>query len=373
MALLYKDTLPAPPHGRRSWVRPVGLVPWHSAICQQGAHTDYVQLAGGEMGFAFVDIAQKDKGDVIVQRLSVEQWQTHSADPKIAQACLDNLTKPRADMAGLSMGQTHIMGIVNATPDSFSDGGLHFKPEDGIDAARLMAQQGATILDVGGESTRPGAEAVARDEEIRRITPIIEALSREGHIVSADTRHTQVMAKAAQSGAPIINDVGGFRDEGAAELISSLIEKDKATGFAIAMHMQGTPETMQQNPHYDFAPIDIYDWLEERILVLEQAGVPRSHIAIDPGFGFGKTPTHNLELIQWTSLFHGLGVPILIGVSRKSSIAKLSKNEPATARLGGSLALTLQAITQGAQIIRTHDVEQTAQAITIHQQMLRAG
>lgn len=373
MALLYKDTLPAPPHGRRSWVRPIGLVPWRSAVCQQGENKDYVQLAGGEMGFAFVDIAQKEAGDVIVQRLSIAQWQSQAAEPEIAQAYLENLTKPRPDIAGLSMGQTHIMGIVNATPDSFSDGGLHFNAQDGIDAARAMAQQGATILDVGGESTRPGAEAVARDEEIRRITPIIEALTSEGYIVSADTRHTEVMAKAAQSGAPIINDVGGFRDAGAPELLSSVIEKDDTKGFAIAMHMQGTPETMQQNPQYDFAPTDVYDWLEERILVLEQAGVPRSHIAVDPGFGFGKTPNHNLEIIQWTSLFHGLGVPVLIGVSRKSSIAKLSKDEPAHARLGGSLALTLHAITQGAQIIRTHDVEQTAQAITIHQQLLRAG
>ena len=373
MALTYHKALPAPPHGRRSWVRPAQLVPWDGAICQQGANLDYVRLAGGPMAFAFVDIAQKEGSDVIVQRLSLRQWQDQAVDKSAAKACLENLTKPRPDMAGLSMGQVQIMGIVNATPDSFSDGGLHFKAQDGIDAAVKMASEGASILDVGGESTRPGAEAVAREEEIRRITPIIAALTSEGHIVSADTRHTEVMAKASQSGAQIINDVGGFRDVGAPELAASVVAQDNTQGFCIAMHMQGTPETMQQNPQYDFAPIDVYDWLEERILVLEQAGVPRSHIAIDPGFGFGKTPAHNLEIIQWTSLFHGLGVPILIGVSRKSSIAKLSKDEPATERLGGSLALTLQAITQGAQIIRTHDVAQTAQAITIHQQLLTSS
>ena len=180
------------------------------------------------------------------------------------------------------------------------------------------------------------------------------------------------MSQAASAGAPIINDVGGFRDDGAEALMGQLSQQTKG-GYAIAMHMQGTPETMQQNPHYDFAPLDVYDWLEARIDALRTAGVPRSHIAIDPGFGFGKTPQHNLELINWTSLFHGLGVPILIGVSRKSSIAKLSKDEPASERLGGSLALTLPAIANGAQIIRTHDVAQTAQAITIYQKTLAAS
>lgn len=325
------------------------------------------------MAFRDVDVVQKDGDEVVISSMSVAQWQERAADSQEAKALLDRLTQPRPDLAGLSMAEPQIMGIVNATPDSFSDGGLHFDAQDGIAGALRMAEEGATILDVGGESTRPGAAPVPQDEEIARITPIISALHAAGHVVSADTRHTQVMHHAAKAGAPIINDVGGFRDDGAPELLAGLSSADPQTGFAIAMHMQGTPETMQKNPSYDFAPLDVYDWLEERIQALQAANVPLSHIAIDPGFGFGKSPLHNLELINWTSLFHGLGVPILIGVSRKSSIAKLSKDEPADQRLGGSLALTMRAIEQGAQIIRTHDVAQTAQAISLFRQTIAAG
>ena len=367
MSLLYQDTLPAPPHGRRSWIRPVNLVAVGSVACDHRYH----RLAGGWMGFCEVDVIQAQGAGFIASRMSVEGWQKSASDKDQAAAYLEQLTKPRPDFAGLTMAEPQIMGIVNATPDSFSDGGLHFAAKDGIAAAIKMADEGATILDIGGESTRPGAQAVSHDEEIRRIVPIIKELHEMGLITSADTRHTIVMEEALAAGAPIINDVGGFRDEGAPDLLGRLASDQ--VGFAIAMHMQGTPETMQKNPHYRFAPIDVYDWLEERIKALEAAGVPRSHIAIDPGFGFGKTPQHNLELIGWTSLFHGLGVPILIGVSRKSSIAKLSKDEPADQRLGGSLALTLPAIDQGAQMIRTHDVAQTAQAISIHLQLRKAG
>lgn len=371
MRLTYLDKMATPPVGRRRYVRPVNLVPWDSAICRDNAET-YWRLAGGWMGFSHVDVIHKTDDEIIAQRVTVQEWQERADDKNEAAQWLAKLTAPRADFATLSLAEPQIMGIVNATPDSFSDGGVNFAAQDGISNALAMAEQGARILDVGGESTRPGAEPVGRAEEIRRITPIIEALSQAGHIVSADTRHSAVMAQAAIAGAPIINDVGGFRDEGAPELMAQLASTSTG-GYAIAMHMQGTPETMQQNPHYDFAPLDVYDWLEERVACLLRAGVPVSHIAIDPGFGFGKTPTHNLEIINWTSLFHGLGVPILIGVSRKSSIAKLSNDEPAGERLGGSLALTLRAIEQGAQIIRTHDVAQTRQAIAINRQTLAAG
>jgi len=371
MRLTYLDKMATPPVGRRCYVRPVYLTPWDSAMCRDGAEP-LMRLAGGWMGFSFVDVIYKTDDEIVAQRLSIHEWQERADDKQAAGQLLANLTAPRPDFATLSMAEPQIMGIVNATPDSFSDGGVNFAAKDGIANALEMAAQGASILDVGGESTRPGAEPVGRAEEIRRITPSLEALSRAGHIVSADTRHTDVMAQAAMAGAPIINDVGGFRDEGAPELMGRLATSS-AGGYAIAMHMQGTPETMQKNPHYDFAPLDVYDWLEERIACLQSAGVPLSHIAIDPGFGFGKTAQHNLEIINWTSLFHGLGVPILIGVSRKSSIAKLSKDEPAHERLGGSLALTLRSIEQGAQIIRTHDVAQTGQAIAIYRQTLGAG
>ena len=372
MRLKYLDKTATPPVGRRCYVRPVSLVPWDSAICRDSSDTPFQRLAGGWMGFREVDVIHRTDDEIVAQRLTIDEWQARADTPQDAAAYLAKLTAPRPDFASLSMAEPQIMGIVNATPDSFSDGGVNFAAKDGIANALEMAAQGASILDVGGESTRPGAEPVGRNEEVRRIAPIIEALSQDGHIVSADTRHTKVMGQAAKAGAQIINDVGGFRDEGAADLMGQLARAGTG-GYAIAMHMQGTPETMQQNPHYDFAPLDVYDWLEERIASLQNAGVPLGHIAIDPGFGFGKTPQHNLEIINWTSLFHGLGVPILIGVSRKSSIAKLSKGEPADQRLGGSLALSLRSIEQGAQMIRTHDVAQTGQAIAIYRQMLSAG
>ena len=373
MTLTYVKTLPAPPDGRRRYIRPVGLVAWE-CIARHSQAQAYYRLANGWMGFSHVDVVQRGNtpADILVKRMAVDDWLSEAADKQEAEAQLARLCAPRDDFATLSMAQPQIMGIVNATPDSFSDGGVNFAAEDGIANGLKMAEEGASILDIGGESTRPGAAAVARDEEIRRITPIIEALTAKGHIVSADTRHTAVMAAAAKAGAPIINDVAGFRDDGAAALLASLSQEQKG-GFGIAMHMQGTPETMQQNPTYDFAPLDVYDWLEERIAALEAAGVARSHIAIDPGFGFGKTPAHNLEIINWTALYHGLGVPLLIGVSRKSSIAKLSRDEPATERLGGSVALTLRAIEAGAQIIRTHDVAQTGQAISLYLQSLQNG
>lgn len=374
MALHYTNNMPTPPDGRRLYIRPVNLVARDSAICQSAATGAYHALAGGWMAFRAVDVIMRGNvpDEIHVKRCAVDEWLAEAPDKDHAAQMLQALTSPRPDFAGLSMAEPQVMGIVNATPDSFSDGGVNFAAEDGIKNALKMVEEGASILDVGGESTRPGAEAVARDEEIRRITPIIEALSKAGHVVSADTRHTSVMAAAADAGAPIINDVGGFRDAGAEALIGTLSGGDEG-GYAIAMHMQGTPETMQKNPHYDFAPLDVYDWLAARIEALRDAGTPLSHIAIDPGFGFGKTPLHNLEIINWTALFHGLGVPILIGVSRKSSIAKLSKDEPADERLGGSLALALRSIECGAQIIRTHDVAQTAQAMTLQQKTLAAG
>ena len=362
MSIAYVQTLPAAPHDGACWIRPVNLIAWDDPACSSG----YYQLAGGWMAFADVDVIQPDGKGYCACRMSVADWLSQAADKAVAQAYLDRLTKPRPDFAGLSLSEPHIMAIVNVTPDSFSDGGAHFASDDAIAGAKAMAEEGASILDIGGESTRPGAEPVSQQEEMRRILPVIAALSQEGHIVSADTRHTAVMGEALKAGAPIINDVGGFRDYGAPEMMAAGYQMDAGKGFAIIMHMQGTPETMQQNPSYDFAPLDIYIWLEERIKIMQEAGLPLSHIAVDFGFGFGKTPEHNLQIIEWTSLFHGLGVPLLVGVSRKSTIAKLSNGEPADERLGGSLALTMKALHGGAQFYRVHDVSQSKQAISLY-------
>ena len=229
-----------------------------------------------------------------------------------------------------------------------------------------MSQAGASIIDIGGESTRPGAEAISRNQELARVLPPITGLSRQNIKISVDTRHAEVMTRACAAGATIINDVEALRRDGA-------VGAAAASGVpVIIMHMQGQPETMQDAPHYDFAPVDVYQFLEERIKVLMVAGIAKSHIAIDPGFGFGKTVAHNLQILKWLSLFHGLGVPILFGASRKSTIAKLSKGEPAEQRLAGSLALAMAAYRQGAQMLRVHDVAQTAQALAVEQALLLA-
>ena len=222
-----------------------------------------------------------------------------------------------------------------------------------------MAAAGASLIDIGGESTRPGAEPVSRNQELARILPPITTLARADMLISVDTRHAAVMTRATGAGAAIINDVQALQGEDAMKAAA-------ASGVPVVMmHMKGTPETMQQDPVYDFAPVEIYEFLKQRVAAAIAAGIPASSIAIDPGFGFGKTVTHNLQLVNWLSLFHGLGVVVLFGASRKSSIAKISAGEPAEARLAGSLALAAAAWRQGAQIIRVHDVAETAQALAV--------
>jgi dihydropteroate synthase len=256
------------------------------------------------------------------------------------------------------------MGIVNATPDSFSDGGDHFDPAAAIAHAEAMIRAGAGIVDIGGESTRPGSEPVAVDEEIRRVLPVIAGIrtiaEAVGVTISIDTRNASTMQAALDAGAAMINDVSALTHDPDALAVAA-----KATGPVVLMHMQGEPQTMQLAPTYDDVVLDVYDALEARIAAAEAAGIDRSRVVADPGIGFGKTAEHNLALLSQFSLLHGLGVPLLVGVSRKSFLAKLSAGEPAGQRLGGSLAAALAAIGQGAQIVRVHDVPETLQALRI--------
>ena len=344
----------APPFAIPTWIRPIPV--------PAGAHT----LAGGWATFDLVDIVQRDAAGYSVSRTTPENMLAAAGDRNLAVSALDRLTAVRPDWAGLSPGQPVIMGILNVTPDSFSDGGRHDAPARAVAAGRAMIEAGAGIIDIGGESTRPGAEPVTRNQELARVLPPLAGLKGAGAMLSIDTRHAEVMTRATAAGAGIINDVNGLRGEG-------VLHAASASGAAVAiMHMQGTPETMQQDPYYGFAPVEIYTFLEERIAAAIGAGIPRARIAIDPGFGFGKSPAHNMSLIAWSAMFHGLGVPILIGVSRKSSIAILSAGEPADRRLAGSLGLAMAAVAQGCQILRVHDVAETRQALAI-QMALMAG
>ncbi|RMH21557.1 MAG: dihydropteroate synthase [Gammaproteobacteria bacterium] len=255
------------------------------------------------------------------------------------------------------------MGILNVTPDSFSDGGDFFSIGDAIDRALFMVQEGATIIDIGGESSRPGADPVPTDIEIKRIIPVIYTLKKENIPVklSIDTCKPEVMRRAVDAGVDIINDIMAMRAEGALEIAAS-------SGVTVSlMHMQGRPRTMQQNPHYDDVISDVKHFLEERVHACIEAGISYEKIILDPGFGFGKTLEHNVELFKNLDMFQSLGFPILVGVSRKSMIGTILNNAPVSMRLYGSLALAVLAAQKGAAIIRVHDVKATQEVLRVLQ------
>ena len=255
-----------------------------------------------------------------------------------------------------------VMGIVNVTPDSFSDGGRFLDPAAAIAQGRALREAGADILDIGGESTRPGAAPVSAEEEGARILPVVEALAGDGAVVSVDTRHARTIEAAAKAGAALINDVWALAGDPAGDALAAAA----ATGLPVVlMHMQGTPATMQADPRYDDVVLDVYDWLAARRDAAAAAGIPADRIIVDPGIGFGKTLQHNLALLDQLAVFHSLGAPILVGASRKSFIAKAGRGEPADSRLAGSLAAGLAAVDRGAQILRVHDVAETVQALAV--------
>ena len=346
--IVYEAVPKAPPFSQLTWLRPV--------ITPSGGQS----LAGGRANFDLIDVVMKSPTDgYVVTRMSCDKLLASANDRNLASAALDRVVSARPDFAGLQMDRIHLMGVLNVTPDSFSDGGVNLSPARAIQTGKAMSAHGASIIDIGGESTRPGAAPVTRNQELARILPSITGLVRDKIRVSVDTRHAAVMTRATAAGASIINDVNGLQGDGAMAAAA-------ASGASVViMHMQGTPETMQRSPDYDFAPIDIYEFLNKRVNAAIDAGISASAIAVDPGFGFGKSVRHNLQIVNWLSLFQGLGVAVLFGASRKSTIAKLSTGEPAKDRLPGSLTLAAAAWRQGVHIIRVHDVAETAQALRI--------
>jgi dihydropteroate synthase len=266
----------------------------------------------------------------------------------------------------MGMERPRIMGILNLTPDSFSDGGLFDDPELALDRAEALIAAGAEILDIGGESTRPGAQEVPEDEEIERTAPVIAALRDMGFDapVSIDTRKALVADAAVEAGADMFNDVSAL------EFDPEMAELAAITGLPIClMHAQGLPETMQDDPDYADVLLDVYDYLEERVALAEAQGIARDKIVVDPGIGFGKTLGHNLALLAGLSLFHGLGCAVLLGVSRKRFIGEIGQAPEAQARAPGTLAVTLAALGQGVQIHRVHDVADIAQGMRLWQAM----
>jgi dihydropteroate synthase len=251
-----------------------------------------------------------------------------------------------------------ILGIVNVTSDSFSDGGRFLDASRAIAHGMQLREDGADLVDVGGESTRPGAEPVPAAEELRRVMPVIEALVHAGIAVSVDTLKPEVMRAAIGAGCQVVNDVNAFRAPGAIEAVAG-----SAVGL-IAMHMQGTPGTMQEAPRYDDVVAEVGAFLRERARALEEAGIARERIALDPGFGFGKAPEHNLALFRGLPALVSLGYPLLIGVSRKKMIGDITGRGRGE-RLAGSVAAALLAVQNGASLVRVHDVKETVDAIRV--------
>jgi dihydropteroate synthase len=293
----------------------------------------------------------------------VVEW-AEGEDPLLARHVADTIHRMgarRRPWAGLDMDRPHIMGIVNATPDSFSDGGEAFGTDSAVARGLAHAEAGATIIDVGGESTRPGADPVSPDEEMGRVLPVVRALAERGLCVSIDTRHAAVMGAAVEAGARIINDVTALLGDP-----DSLSVAAKSGADLCLMHMQGDdPRTMQAAPDYACAPLDVFDHLADRVMACRAAGIAAERLCLDPGIGFGKTPEHNAQILGSAALLHGLGLPLLLGVSRKSFVARLSRGEAAQERLPGTLAANLAGLDAGYQVLRVHDVAETAQALAI--------
>ncbi len=272
------------------------------------------------------------------------------------------LSAPRADFLGMSLDRPRIMGVLNVTPDSFSDGGRFLARADAVARAQALIEAGADILDIGGESTRPGAEPVPVAEEIGRVVPVIEALREEGITapISVDTRNAATARAAITAGADLFNDVSALEHDPAS------LELAAGTGTAVClMHAKGDPRTMQDAPEYGDVLAEVFDYLATRIEACVAGGVPRSRILVDPGIGFGKSVSHNLALIDGLAAFHDLGCAILLGVSRKRFIGALGGAPNPVDRMPGSLAAALQGLRRGAQVLRVHDVAETRQAVAL--------
>jgi dihydropteroate synthase len=343
----------------RLYVRPIGFL--FGAVAERAVAQELaLPLAGGPVAFSAIELIEGVPGNAERRIVASSALAKESARDAYLATLLSRVTAKRPPFAGLALDKPLLMGIVNVTPDSFSDGGLYDTTEEAIEHAAELAQAGAAIVDIGGESTRPGSEGVEEQDELSRVMPVLEGLRGFSAVISIDTRKAEVARGAATAGAKIFNDVSALTfDAGSVAVAAS-------TGMSVVlMHAQGEPKTMQDNPTYADVVLEVYDYLERRIEALEAAGIPRARIAADPGLGFGKTLAHNLALVAHVSLFHGLGVPLLIGASRKRFIKGIAGGELPPSREPGSQAVAIAAAAQGAQFFRVHDVAATRQALDV--------
>ena len=342
----------------RTLLRPTGFV--DSPFGHDGK---VARLAGGMSWFAAVELLRvEDHERISTDLVPVEAIEERFDEDMAAQwKALTSQRQPlQLGERTIRLDQPQVMGIVNATPDSFSDGGQFADAAAAAEAGAQRSAEGAAIIDIGGESTRPGARLVWEGDEIERVVPVIRQLAGGGAAVSVDTRKADVMTAAIEAGARMVNDVSALTYDGRSAGVIAV------SGVPVVlMHHNGRPETMQDDPRYADVLVEVYEWLEERIAAAEAAGIKRERILIDPGFGFGKKVGHNLELMNGLALFHSLGCPLVIGASRKRTVGALSGEAPPDRRLGGSIAFALKAVEQGVQIVRVHDVPETAQALRI--------
>jgi dihydropteroate synthase len=335
------------------YLRPLGLVygpdARHAIEARRGG-----ALGGSDfIAFTHAELIAREARGISRRVVSYEEAGRH-------RELLDPIERKRSRFAGIAMGRPKLMGIVNVTPDSFSDGGLLAGPAEAIAHGLALAGEGADILDIGGESTRPGSDAVSVALESERVLPVIAALAGEGHCVSVDTRKAPVMTAAVKAGARIINDVSALTYDPASPATVADLERP-----VVLMHAKGDPKTMQDNPVYDDVTLDVFDMRAERIAQCEAAGIPRERIAVDPGIGFGKTFRHNLALLSQLAIFQGLGVVLLVGLSRKAFTGALTGEKKAHDRVLGSVGGAVQVALNGAQILRIHDVRATRQALAV--------
>ena len=351
------------------------LIPLGCYIGRASSDSGGLSLSGGGIHFAMARIIIADFGKRLVdeivpfEALDAIQKQLPKSLAEHLQSHIANVASKREPMPlnglerPLMFDKPLVMGVLNVTPDSFSDGGKFIDLEKAVSHAAAMHDAGVDIIDIGGESTRPGATAVWEGEEKERVLPVIEALQARKIPVSLDSRNAAVMEAGLEAGAHIINDVSALSYDGRSMSVIS-----QSTAPIILMHSKGDPKTMQDAPSYEDVVLDVFDYLEERIMACMAAGIDRSRIIVDPGIGFGKRVVKdNLALINNLSIFHTLGCPLLLGVSRKRFIGALTDVENAQDRVAGSLAAGMAGLTQGAQILRVHDVEETLQAVKIHQ------
>ncbi len=349
----------------RLWLRPLGFMSGGAAGAAI-ARGIAQPLAGGPLAFSAVELlARRGEGRILSAVLALPALRAWSEARGGALAervalLLHRLGAARPDWAGLTLDRPLLMGIVNTTPDSFSDGGDFFTASQAVAHGRALLDAGADILDIGGESTRPGAQPVSPEEELRRVEPVVRALAESGAVISIDTRHARVMEAALAGGARIVNDITALSGDA-----GSLAVVARAKAPVVLMHMQGEPRMMQQAPAYELASLDILEYLQERVAICTAGGIASAQIMVDPGIGFGKRSAHNLDIMARIGLFHALGCPLMLGVSRKGLIGQLDRDAPPKERVPGSLAGALFGVAQGVQLLRVHDVAATRQALMI--------